>query len=190
MRASDLTRPQATASANGPMMSDAFICHAPEDREFAQRLSAALRDRGKTVADVDLGRSIESSDAFVFVLSPESAASEECLKALGRADGLNKRIIPVAVRQIAATGLPRALADRQQVCPVTGERLGARGGGLGDDDDAIGANPLLADQVESRARPGGTSADDRDVVLEAARHGVGAFAGKIPPSSSARSCTS
>ena len=65
-------------------MADVFLSYSRRDGKFVRRLASALQDRGKEVwVDVDgirdaevfpeaLRRAIESSDAFVFVISPDS----------------------------------------------------------------------------------------------------------------------
>src|SRR5512141_1244521 len=56
---------------------------------------------------------IEGSDAFIFLVSPDSVVSEVCNVEIGQAAKNNKRIIPVVVRDV----------DRKQikVNPVIGE---------------------------------------------------------------------
>jgi len=68
---------------------DAFISYARSDRDFADRLRSALTDRGRTVwFDEDdiapgevwnerISSAIESSDAFVIILSPDSVSSSQ-----------------------------------------------------------------------------------------------------------------
>ena len=71
-------------------MADVFISYSRRDSAFVQRLQLALTGRGKDVwVDVEgirdaevfpvaLRRAVESSDAFVFVISPDSVRSEFC----------------------------------------------------------------------------------------------------------------
>jgi Tol biopolymer transport system component len=106
---------------------DAFISYAHSDREFAARLCAALKARGKSVwmdeEDIpggarwraQLERAIESADAFLFVVSPASAVSTECLLELEYAVGLNKRILPVRARATDPRVLPEALSEHQLI---------------------------------------------------------------------------
>jgi hypothetical protein len=106
---------------------DAFISYAHGDREFAARLCAALKVRGKSVwmdeEDIpggarwraQLERAIESADAFVFVVSPASTVSTECLLELEYAGGLNKRILPVRARPTDPRALPAALSEHQLI---------------------------------------------------------------------------
>src|SRR5215207_5191931 len=45
-------------------------------------------------------RGIEASDAFIFLISPDSVASEVCNVEIGRAALNNKRIIPIVLRDV------------------------------------------------------------------------------------------
>ena len=45
-------------------------------------------------------RGIEESDAFIFLLSPDSIASEVCNVEIGHAEKNHKRIIPIVVRDV------------------------------------------------------------------------------------------
>ena len=68
-------------------MADVFISYSRRDSEFVRRLAEGLKDHGKdSWIDVDgiragevfpaaLRSAIESSDAFVFVISPDSVSS-------------------------------------------------------------------------------------------------------------------
>ena len=118
---------------------DAFISYArrPRDREFVDWLSGALRQTGKQVwldrsniepaADwrARIARGIERASAFVFIISPDSAVSQECAKELEIAVDGHKRIIPVVFRPVPENTLPAVLttpnwisfegsADREQ----------------------------------------------------------------------------
>ena len=110
-------------------MSDAFISYSHLDRDFAVRLQRALRDSGKEIwvdeADIpsgarwaeDLKGAIEDADSFVFIISPDSVASEECKKELNYAVELNKRIIPLNLRLTPFADLPDAIRAVQFVPP-------------------------------------------------------------------------
>ena len=111
-------------------MSDAFISYSRRDSEFVRRLAAALGERGKTVwLDVDdiapasrwsdeLKAAILQAEAFVFVMSPDSAASPECAKELEYAVALNKRIVPVHFEQTDVATLDIELATRNWIPQV------------------------------------------------------------------------
>lgn len=103
---------------------DVFLSYAREDKEFAERqLKGALVERGKEVwidvEDIRGGASdwrasvwagIESATVVVFVLTPDSLASDVCDEELQRATELNKRIIPVLRRSVDGLLVPPVLA--------------------------------------------------------------------------------
>ena len=104
---------------------DAFVSYSRRDGAFVAQLKEALEARGRNVwIDADdipagapwrqeLGTGIEAADAFVFVISPDSVVSPECLQELTRATELGKRLVPVLHE--ATTSVPPALAALQYV---------------------------------------------------------------------------
>jgi WD40 repeat protein len=101
---------------------DFFISYAREDRDFVGRLHEALR-REKRESWVDwegipltatwleeIYAAIQAADAFVFVISPDSAASETCRRELAHAVEHRKRIIPILWRDIEPRALPDAVS--------------------------------------------------------------------------------
>jgi len=94
-------------AAPAPEWIDVFVSYSRRDAEFVRRLHEALSGRGKEVwvdwEDIPataawrerIGEGIDSANAFVFVLSPESVASVECNAELDLALAANKRIVPV-----------------------------------------------------------------------------------------------
>ena len=121
------------AAAPGDVANpDAFISYSHLDRAFAVRLRDALRAHGKNAwldeteihggtrwSDA-LQRAIQTADAFLFVLSPHSAASRECGAELAHALTLNKRILPLRAADTPLESLPPGLADYQF---IPGRRL-------------------------------------------------------------------
>jgi WD40 repeat protein len=113
------------ADALSDLRHDAFISYSHQDRPFAQRLRTALQEQGRDVWLDESGihpaerwkpalqRAIEGSDAFIFVMSPDSAASRECRTELDHALSLNKRVIPVVARLIDRDMQPPGLGDFQ-----------------------------------------------------------------------------
>ncbi|MBI4964111.1 MAG: TIR domain-containing protein [Desulfomonile tiedjei] len=102
-------------------MDDIFISYSRKDKAFAARLHEALKARQRE-AWVDLEdipptaewrekikAGIEGARAFVFVLSPDSMASPECLKEVDYAAASHKRLIPVVCRGVDAQTVPEAL---------------------------------------------------------------------------------
>ncbi len=103
-------------------MADVFISYSRRDKEFVTRLHGALvaRQRDDWVDLEDIAPSaewrssilagIEGARAFVFVLSSDSVASEECRKEIDLAVARHKRLIPVVCRDVATGTVPEALA--------------------------------------------------------------------------------
>jgi uncharacterized protein YkuJ len=124
-------------------VSDAFISYSHLDRDFAIHLQTALKNSGKAIwvdeADIpsgsrwaeDLKEAIEDADTFVFVISPDSAGSEECKKELDYAVQLHKRIIPVNLRHTPIEALPESIRVVQFVPP-----RGLFEGDLGPDSES------------------------------------------------------
>ena len=106
-------------------MPDAFISYSRRDVEFVRELYTALAAHDKDIwADwedipitaewlLEVYRGIESSDNFLFVITPDSLASDVCARELAHAVEKNKRLVPV-LRRAAAPGttVPDALAAR------------------------------------------------------------------------------
>ena len=108
-------------------MADVFISYSRSDGGFVRRLTEDLKDRGKDVwLDVDgvrdaerfpeaLRHAIEGSDAFVFVISPDSVGSEFCEQEVGYASRLNKQIVPLALRAVADERIPEEIRLRSWI---------------------------------------------------------------------------
>ena len=106
-------------------MPDVFISYSRRDVEFVRELYAALAAHDKDIwADwedipitaewlLEVYRGIESSDNFLFVITPDSLASDVCAQELAHAVEKNKRLVPVLRREAApGTTVPGALAAR------------------------------------------------------------------------------
>ena len=108
-------------------MADVFISYSRRDAAFVQRVQRELEARGKSVwVDVEgirdaevfpvaLLRAIEGSDAFVFVITPESVRSPFCAEEVGYAVELNKRIVPLARRGVPDPEVPEAIRVRHWI---------------------------------------------------------------------------
>jgi WD40 repeat protein len=102
---------------------DGFISYArrPADREFVDWLSRELANRDKRIwmdrsniepaADwrARIARGIELANALIFVVSPASAESAECMAELSTAVAHQKRIIPVVLSHVPPESLPASL---------------------------------------------------------------------------------
>lgn len=99
-----------------------FVSYSRKDREKAQRISEALRDRHFGVfRDTDdilpteewkgrLEQLIAEADTIVFLLSPASSASEVCAWEVEHATSLGKRIAPIVIEDVDASMIPPTLA--------------------------------------------------------------------------------
>lgn len=104
-----------------------FISYSRRDQDVARRLCDALAARGRALwvdwegippsaewlAEIEQG--IRSADAFVFMLSPDSLRSEVCGQELAVALALNKRLVPLVVREAGETPIPPELAQRNWI---------------------------------------------------------------------------
>ena len=102
-------------------MADVFVSYSRRDQEFVSRLVQALEARGRDVwvdwddipptADwlAQIRAGIEEANDLIFVISPDSIASEVCASELAVADELNKRIVPLLVRDVESKDAPEAV---------------------------------------------------------------------------------
>ena len=104
-----------------------FVSYSRRDGEFVSRLAAALRARGKEVwVDVEgirdaeafpeaLRRAVEGSEAFLFVISPDSVRSSFCQEEIRRAAELNKRLVPLERRPVNGAEAPEEVRFRNWI---------------------------------------------------------------------------
>ena len=62
-----------------------------------------------------LRRAVEGSDAFVFVISPDSVRSPFCGQEVDHAVELNKRVVPLALREVADGEIPEEIRFRNWI---------------------------------------------------------------------------
>ena len=108
-------------------MADVFISYARRDADYVAQLAQHLESRGKNVwVDVEgirdaevfpaaLRRAIENSDAFLFVISPDSVRSQFCEQEVAHASELNKRIVPLALREVPDEEIPNEIRFRNWI---------------------------------------------------------------------------
>jgi len=113
-------------------VADVFLSYSRRDSAFVRRLVAALENQGKDVwIDVDgirdaevfpdaLRRAVESSDAFVFVITEDSVHSAFCKEEVQHAAALNKRIVPLARAPVDDAEIPPEVRFRNWI-PATQE---------------------------------------------------------------------
>jgi WD40 repeat protein len=116
---------EGAAAAPGDESPDVFLSYSRTDGPAVLRIATALRDAGWRVwvdtEDIppaaewrdELAAGIRAAHTFVFVLSPDSAASDYCRWELEQAVALGKRLIPLVIRPV--DDAPEALASRQYV---------------------------------------------------------------------------
>jgi WD40 repeat protein len=102
-------------------MAKLFVSYSRKDSIAARRLIEAFRSIDQDVwvdwesipPAVDwleqIFRGIEEADAFIFLISPDSIASEVCKVELARAALNNKRIIPIVLRDVDPKVTPESI---------------------------------------------------------------------------------
>lgn len=95
-------------------MTSIMVSYSRKDSVAARKLINAFKELGLDVwvdwEDIppavgwlnQILRGIEESDAFIFLISPDSIASEICNEEIAHAGKNNKRIIPIVVRDVDA----------------------------------------------------------------------------------------
>jgi WD40 repeat protein len=105
-------------------VADVFISYSRRgDTDLVDHLAAALAQRGQEAwvdrADIfpsspwrpEIEQAVLEAHAMVFVVSPDSVASEYCLGELAMASGVGKRIVPVLARETPMESVPDDLAS-------------------------------------------------------------------------------
>jgi WD40 repeat protein len=102
-------------------MAKLFVSYSRKDSVVARKLIEAFRSINQDVwvdwesipPAVDwleqIFRGIEEADAFIFLISPDSIASEVCKVEIGRAAQNNKRIIPIVLRDVHPNITPESI---------------------------------------------------------------------------------
>lgn len=104
-------------------MKDVFISYSRRDKEFVRRLSDALKahDRDPWIdwedispgvdwqQEIRLG--IENANTFLFVMSPDAIVSRQCIVELEQAIALNKRLLPILLREFDYSDVHPALSS-------------------------------------------------------------------------------
>ena len=108
-------------------MADVFVSYSRRDSVFVGRLADGVSGRGKEVwLDVEgiadgevfpeaIKRAIEQSDAFLFVITPESVHSAYCENEVEYARDMSKRIVPVLRETVPDSELPAEIRDRNWI---------------------------------------------------------------------------
>ncbi|MBT30456.1 MAG: hypothetical protein CMO01_12425 [Thalassobius sp.] len=117
----------ASKAKVGQLKTEVFISYSRKDADFARKLNNKLQVYGKTtwfdqesIADgsdfeKEILNGIESSDNFLFIISPDSIESEFCEREVVFASELNKRFVPVVWRKTDETKIPESLKKVQWI---------------------------------------------------------------------------
>jgi len=117
----------ASKAKIGQLKTEVFVSYSRKDADFARKLNNKLQVYGKTtwfdqesIAEgsdfaKEILKGIESSDNFLFIISPDSIESEYCEKEVLFADELNKRFIPIVWRKTDEEIIPEALKKVQWI---------------------------------------------------------------------------
>src|SRR5215813_1832574 len=117
-----MTAAAAGLEADQEPKAKVFISYSRKDMAFAGALEAALKARGfeplidrtEIYAFEEWWQRIEAliagADTVVFVLSPDSVASEVARKEVAFAASLNKRFAPIVCRRVDDAAVPPELA--------------------------------------------------------------------------------
>ena len=115
--------PAAPSDQQLPRPQEVFISYSRKDKEFVRRLGEELKRRDRE-AWVDwegippgdkwektIYGAIEATHTFIFVLTPDSIASEICGKEIAHAAANNKRLVPIVHRDVPADRVPKSLGE-------------------------------------------------------------------------------
>ncbi len=109
---------QRSLKPGGEPVPDVFISYSRRDKAFVERLNQGLAGRGKDAwvdwEDIpasaewmrEIQDGIDACDAFLYVLTPESASSHECARELAHALERRKRIVPIVHRDVDPAAVP------------------------------------------------------------------------------------
>src|SRR5262249_50968752 len=115
--------PAESSDQQAPRPQEVFISYSRKDKEFVRRLDEELKRRDRE-AWVDwegippgdkwektIYGAIEATHTFIFVLTPDSIASEVCGREIAHAAANNKRLVPIVHRDVVADRVPKSLGE-------------------------------------------------------------------------------
>ncbi len=115
--------PREPSDQEVPRPQEVFISYSRKDKEFVRRLDEELKRRerkawvdwegippGDTWEKTIYG-AIEATHTFIFVLTPDSIASEVCGKEIAHAAANNKRLVPIVHREVVDDRVPKSLGE-------------------------------------------------------------------------------
>ena len=178
-------------------MATVFISYSRKDLAAALDLQAKLKQLGhESWLDLEdlpaasrwreeVIRAMEHRDVFLFALSPDSIASEECRKELEHALQLGKRLVPVVIRDLPPAAADSRLGDIDWVFLRPGDDVG-RGcerlaAAIAIDLDHLHQHTrFLIPALEWERHPGDRGLLLRGASLREARGWLAASGGKKP----------
>src|SRR3970040_2429343 len=98
-------------------MTDVFISYSRKDKDLVRALHDALKAQNRDTwvdwEDIpptaewlkEIFSAIEAAHTFVFVISPDSVASDMCKQEIAHAVKHNKRLVPIVRRDAEGTAL-------------------------------------------------------------------------------------
>lgn len=102
-------------------MAQVFISYSRKDKDFIRKLGDALAAQKREAwidwkdipltaeCQQEIFTNIETAEKFIFVISPESAASSNCRKEIDHAVANNKRMVPIYYRPVPDEAIPETL---------------------------------------------------------------------------------
>jgi hypothetical protein len=115
------------SDAENLIMAKVFISYSRQHKDFVLKLSHALGESRREAwidwKDIpvtaewqrEIFSNIEAADSFIFVISPESVASENCKKEIAHAAANNKRMVPIFHKPVPDDTIPEPLAKFQRI---------------------------------------------------------------------------
>ena len=131
-----LDQAQTAAGGDQPAKTRVFISYSRKDGAFAEKLRLALIAAGLEAyldkEDILPGEPwrarleglILAADAVVFVISPDSMASEHCRWEVARTLELRKTLVPLVWRPVPQREVPEGLSERNYVFFDACQRFG------------------------------------------------------------------
>ncbi|MEM1135721.1 MAG: TIR domain-containing protein [Bacteroidota bacterium] len=118
---------ETSTNQTGQQNIEVFVSYSRTDGDFARKINEQLQLNGKTTwfdqesiaegADFqkEIEKGIETSDNFLFIISPEAVASEHCANEVAYASQLNKRFVTIYYRETDPKIMPPELAAVQWI---------------------------------------------------------------------------
>ena len=118
---------EASTSQTGQQNIEVFVSYSRTDGDFARKVNEQLQLNGKTtwfdqesIAEgsdfqKEIEKGIETSDNFLFIISPEAVQSEYCANEVAYASQLNKRFVTVFYRDTDPKTMPLELSSVQWI---------------------------------------------------------------------------